>query len=122
MIYEKELSDKLIGLALEVYKTLGSGFLEGVYQEALSIELEQSNLQFEQQKELSIKYKNRILNKKYYADFIVENKIILELKTVECIDNIHIAQVINYLKSTGLKVGYIINFGAAKFEFKRIVY
>ena len=121
MIYEKDLSDIIIGLAIEVHKILGAGFLEAVYEEALGIEFEQNNIKFEKQKELEIKYKTSILQKKYYADFLIDNKIILELKATDNICSEHISQLLNYLKATKMKVGYILNFGTNKLEFKRIV-
>jgi GxxExxY protein len=122
MIYLKDLSDKVIGCAIKVHKTLGSGFLEKVYEKALVIELKNSNLNAVAQQKIEVKYSDQIVGE-YYADIIVEDEIILELKACEKIHDIHQAQLINYLKATSKKVGYIINFGSPnKLEFKRIVF
>ena len=121
MIYFKELSDKIIGLAIEVHKNLGNGFLEKVYENALMIEFKTHNIAAEQQQSIPVQYKENIVGE-YFADILVENKIILELKTVKRIEPIHAAQLIHYLNATNLKLGYILNFAApSKLEFKRIV-
>ena len=121
MIYKKELSDKIIGLAIEVHTVLGSGFLEKVYENALLMELKSSGIKVEQQKPISVFYKGIVVGE-YFADILVEKSIILELKASKAIDSTHVAQLLHYLKSTKLKVGYLINFGTAgKLEFKRLV-
>ncbi len=121
MIYFKELSDKIIGLAIEVHKTLGNGFLEKVYENALMIEFKTNNITANQQLSIPVRYKENIVGE-YFVDILVENKIILELKTVKRIEPIHEAQLLHYLNATNLKLGYIINFAATlKLEFKRIV-
>ena len=122
MIYLKELSDKIIDCAIEVHRKLGNGFLEKVYENALIIELKKNNINAMSQKKIGVKYEGQLVGE-YYADIIVENKIILELKSCEKIHDIHKAQLINYLKATSKKVGYIINFGSQnQLEFKRIVF
>jgi len=121
-IYEKELSDKIIGCAFEVYNQLGNGFLEKVYEKSLMYEFSLNGIKAEIQVPIQILYKNKNVGD-YFADIIVENKIILELKHTSNIENIHIAQLINYLKATGFKLGYILNFGNdEKLQFKRIIY
>ena len=121
-IYEKELSDKIIGCAFEVYNQLGNGFLEKVYEKSLMYEFSLNGIKAETQVPIQILYKNKNVGD-YFADIIVENKIILELKHTSNIENIHIAQLINYLKATGFKLGYILNFGNdEKLQFKRIIY
>ena len=121
MIYEKELSDKVIGCALEVYRNLRNGFLEKIYEKALTIEMELNMLQTENQVPIKVLYKNKVVGE-YFADIVVEDKIILELKSCSEIHDSHIAQLLNYLTATGLKVGYLINFGNdKKLQFKRIV-
>ena len=121
MIYYKELSDLIISCAIEVHKHLGNGFLEKVYENALKHEFELCNVRCENQKLIEVKYKSKVVGE-YYADLLIEDKIILELKACKNIDPIHEAQLIHYLKATGVKVGYIINFGSdKKLEFKRFV-
>ena len=116
MIYKDE-AYKVIGAAMKVHSTLGCGFLEQVYQEAFQIELEKQTIPFKREAPLSIEYDGIILNKQYIADFICYNKIIVELKAVKELDNIHEAQVFNYLKATGYKLGLLINFGETSLEY-----
>ena len=121
MIYFKELSEKIIGSAIDVHKELGSGFLEKVYENALFLELNKNLINAKQQHPISVIYKGQIVGE-YFADILVEDKIILELKVVKKIEPIHEAQLLHYLKATNIKLGYILNFGAtAKLEFKRMV-
>ena len=120
IIYKDE-SYKIINACMEVHKELGPGFLESVYQEALGIEFDKQNIPFEKEKELIIKYKNVILNKKYFADFVCYDKIIIELKALGNLNNDHIAQVLNYLKATDFKLGILVNFGEPKLTYKRLV-
>jgi GxxExxY protein len=122
MIFKKELSDIIIGIAIEVHKTLGNGYLEKVYENAMMLDFYQNKIPAEQQVALPVKYKNKIIGN-YYADIVVDASIILELKTVTKILPIHEAQLIHYLKSSEMKVGYLLNFGSEnKLEFKRLVY
>ncbi len=112
----------IVGAAMEVYNTLGPGFFEAVYQEALEIELADRGIPFESQKELRIFYKGRCLEKFYIADFVGHGQIIVEIKALNELTSHEEAQVLNYLKATGLEVGLLINFGAAeKLEWKRKV-
>lgn len=117
----QELTQKIIGIAMEVHRTLGPGFLEGVYEEALIYELEKVGFACERQKEFTIKYKDTILAKKLRADLVVDNKIIIENKAVSQIAPIDEVQLVSYLKASGLKVGLIFNFGNKSLEFKRKV-
>lgn len=96
---------------MKVYNTLGCGFLEAVYQEALEIELDKRHIPYEREKELEICYDGIKLGKKYVADFVCYDKIILELKAVKELDDSHRSQLYNYLKATGFKLGFLINFG-----------
>ena len=115
------MSEKIIGSAIEVHKELGSGFLEKVYENALFLELNKNLINAKQQHPISVIYKGQIVGE-YFADILVEDKIILELKVVKKIEPIHEAQLLHYLKATNIKLGYILNFGAtAKLEFKRMV-
>lgn len=116
-----ELTKQIRDATFEVHKTLGCGFLEAVYQEALEIEFKIREIFFESQKQLSIKYKETELKKKYGPDFVVFNKIITEIKAETQLTNIDEAQLHNYLKATGFKVGLLINFGTTKIEIKRII-
>lgn len=120
LIYRNESYD-IIGACMEVHKELGSGFLEGVYQEALECELKLRDIKYCREAELSVFYKGNKLCKYYFADFICFDKIILELKAVDELCSDHEAQVINYLKTTGLQLGLLINFGREKLGYKRLV-
>jgi len=118
LIYKDEVY-RIVGAAIDVSNTLGCGFLEAVYQEALEIEFQDSGVPFEAQKRIKIRYKNRTLNKDYIADFLCFDNIIVEIKAIKQITGIEEAQLINYLKATKLPLGLIINFGSAKLEWKR---
>jgi len=120
LLYQ-ELTGKIIGAAMEVHHTLGYGFLEPVYQQALEIELELQGVPFVAQDELTITYKQRKLKQRYKPDFMVDQKVIVELKALDRLSSTEEAQVINYLKATGYKVGLLINFGARSLEWKRLV-
>ena len=122
MIYEKELCDKIIGAAIEVHKELGNGFLEKVYENALIKELEIVDIKAKNQVSINVNYKGFTVGN-YFANILVDNKVILELKVCDSIAPIHKAQLINYLKATNIKICYIINFGSEnKIEFKRLAY
>lgn len=111
MIFANE-SYKINGAAFNVYKTLGCGFLEAVYQEALELEFQNLGIPYEREKSLKIYYKGKELNQTYKADFVCYGKIIVELKAVSHLDDSHRSQVFNYLKATGFKLGLIYNFGS----------
>ena len=112
---------KIIGIAMEVHRTLGKGFSEIVYKDALQYELNKKGIYFEREKEFSVRYKEVILPHKFYADFVVEDKIILEVKCKSTIIESHYAQVINYLAISKLQVGLILNFSEKSLEYKRVV-
>ncbi|NDI76269.1 GxxExxY protein [Psychrilyobacter piezotolerans] len=120
MLLYKDLSYQVVGLAMKVHRDLGTGFLEKVYENALMILFEKNKINAEQQKYLEILYYEKNIGD-YVADIVVENSIILELKTVEKITGIHIAQTMNYLKITGMKLGIILNFKNEKLEYRRVV-
>lgn len=105
-----DLTERILRCAFEVHTVLGCGFLEKVYENALAEELKAMGLVFEQQKPLLVEYKGRIVGE-YIADFVVEDKVIVELKAVEKFVDIHEIQLKNYLKATGLEVGLLLNFG-----------
>ena len=119
-IIYKELSYKIIELALEVHNELGCGFLEKVYENALMILLDREGIPAKQQAPADVYFQNKVVGQ-YFADILVDNKIILELKTIEAIANVHKAQVLNYLRATGIKLGLILNFAKPRFEYKRMV-
>lgn len=121
MLLYKELTDKIIKAAYTVHNELGCGFLEKVYQEALAIQMTEMNIPFEREKHLNVFYHGKCLQCDYIADFVVDDKVILELKAVTEMDNVFKAQTINYLKITGYKVGFLMNFGQEEFQFKRFV-
>jgi GxxExxY protein len=120
IIYKTE-SYKIIGICMEVHNNLGPGFLEIVYKDALEYEFRLAGIPFEREKEYAVKYKETILPHKFYADFIVYDKIILEVKAVSEIYDKSIAQAINYLSASGCKLSLIANFGELSLNYKRII-
>jgi GxxExxY protein len=121
IIYKVE-SFEIMGACFEVYKEKGSGFLESVYQECLEIELGEREIPFKAQPELVLTYKGRTLKGKFKADFVCYDKIVVELKAVTALTDEHRAQVHNYLRATGMKLGLLVNFGHyPKLEYERIV-
>ena len=122
MIIHKEESYKIVGAAFKVHNTLGAGFLEAVYQEALEIEFKRQGIPYEREKELKIQYDGIELKQTYKADFVCFGKIIVELKAVSELDDAHRSQVYNYLHATGYKLGLLYNFGCSdELEKERIV-
>ena len=121
IVYKRESYD-IMGACFEVYKEMGCGFVEPVYQECLEIELQQGNVPFQSQGQLELKYKGQVLKQKYIPDFICCKKIVLEIKAVSKLTDEHRAQIHNYLKATGYKLGLLVNFGHyPKTEWERIV-
>ena len=114
------VSEKIIGAAYKVSNTLGAGFLEKVYENALAHQLRKDRMKIEQQKPIKVFYDDVVVGD-YFADLIVEGIVIVELKTARRIENIHLAQTLNYLKATGLTLGLILNFGKPRVEIKRVV-
>ena len=119
MLLYKDLTDRILKAAYMVHNELGCGFLEKVYQEALAIQMTEMNIPFEREKHLKVFYHGKCLQCDYIADFVVDDKVILELKAVTEMDNVFKAQTINYLKITGYEVGFLMNFGQEEFQFKR---
>jgi GxxExxY protein len=121
VVYADE-SYRIMGACFEVYEEMGCGFLEPVYQECLEIELALQNVPFKARDKLKLSYKGRPLKQVYEPDFVCWEKIVLELKAVKAFDDAHRAQVHNYLKATGYKLGLLVNFGHhPKVEYERIV-
>ena len=113
----------VVGAAIEVHKELGPGFFEAVYQEAMEIELTDAGIPFGSQEPVTIHYKGRPLEKQYVPDLICHEQIVVELKAVDALSSQEEAQMINYLKATGLRVGVLINFGThGRLEWKRLVH
>jgi len=121
-IIYKEESYAIIGLCMEVHKQLGHGFSEIVYKDALEFEFTENEIFYEREKEYEVFYKGKLLEHKFYADFVLLDKIILEVKCAVSISDEHIAQTINYLKVSGNKLGLIVNFARGKMEYKRLIY
>jgi GxxExxY protein len=119
LIYKEE-SYIITGICMDVHNELGPGLLEIIYKEALEWEFDNQFIQYEREKEYPVFYKKHRLTKKFNADFVVYDKIILEIKAKESISNEDIAQTINYCKLSGCKLGIIVNFGRSKLEIKRI--
>jgi GxxExxY protein len=121
ILFEKESYD-IMGALMEVHRTLGSGFLEAIYQEAVELELTSRGIPFEAQRQLQVTYKGQVLRKAYQADVVCHGQIIIEIKATETLTSRDEAQLINYLKATGFRLGILVNFGSVgKLEWKRIV-
>ena len=119
-IIHKELSYKIIELALEVHNELGCGFLEKVYENAMMTLFDREKIPARQQAPANVYFQGKVIGQ-YFADILVDSKVMLELKTVDAITNVHIAQILNYLRATGIKLGLVLNFAKPKFEYKRLV-
>jgi GxxExxY protein len=120
-LYKQDEYYKIIGLCMEVHRILGGGLLEAVYKEALEIEFKNHKIPFEREKEFKILYKEHLLNKKFYADFVVYGDIILEVKATKLIVDENIAQTLNYMSITKSKLGIIANFSMKSLQQKRLV-
>jgi len=115
-----ELTREIIGAAMEVHRNLGNGFLESVYEEAMAIEFDLRKVRYERQKGIDVFYK-KLLAKQFVCDFLVGEKVLVEIKTIKAITGVEEAQVLNYLRATGLEVGLLINFGEQSLKYKRLV-
>ncbi|MBK9216695.1 MAG: GxxExxY protein [Chloracidobacterium sp.] len=117
----KDEAYRIIGLCMEVHNNLGAGFLEIVYKDALELEFRRAGILYEREKEYVVNYKGVILPHKFYADFVVFNQVILEVKGMSGIADEFIAQAINYLKVSGNRLALIVNFGEEKLSYRRVV-
>ena len=115
-----DVTEAIIGAAYQVANTLGAGFLEKVYENALAVELRRSNHHVEQQRQAEVRYKGEIVGL-YLADLIVDNSVIVELKALPALERIHRAQCLNYLRATSLKTGLVINFGRPRIEIQTVL-
>jgi GxxExxY protein len=118
---ESGLTGDIIGAAMEVHNQLGPGFLESVYDEALAVELSQRKIKFERQKELPVYYKQNCI-KKFVCDFLVDCKVIVEIKAIKVLSEIDRVQLTSYLKASGIEIGLLLNFGSGSLEFKRMIF
>ena len=116
---EKELTHKIIGAAMEVHKHLGNGFQEVVYQRSLAIEMKLQKINFEREQEMPLKYKGYSVGTRR-VDFFVEDKIMVEIKAIINLEDVHLAQAMNYVEAYNLDIGLLINFGAKSLQFKRV--
>lgn len=114
MLYEKELTSQIIGAAIDVHKALGPGLLESAYQACLAQEMELRKIPFEREKPLPVSYRGEYVECGYRLDFLVDGKVVVELKSVNELHSIHEAQLLTYLKLTGCRVGLLINFNVLK--------
>jgi GxxExxY protein len=119
-LIHSELTRTVIGAAMEVHSNLGPGFLESVYEEAMAIEFNLQKVPHERQKAISVIYKGEKA-KDFFCDFLVGEKVLVELKALKAVTSVEEAQILNYLKATGLQVGLLINFGEQSLKYKRLV-
>jgi GxxExxY protein len=115
-----DITGKIIGCAMEVHRYLGNGFQEVIYQRALALEMQQQGLSFNREQEMQIQYKGVEIGTRR-VDFFVEEKIMVEIKAVIQLEDVHLAQAINYLEAYGLEIGLLINFGSRSLQFKRVI-
>ncbi len=115
-----DITGKIIGCAMEVHKTLGNGFQEVIYQRALAIEMNHAGLNYSRELEMDIFYKGHGIGTRR-VDFLVEDVIMVELKAIIQLEDVHLAQAINYLEAYNLEIGLLINFGSKSLEFKRVM-
>jgi len=116
----KELTERIIGAAIEVHRHLGSGFLEKVYENALCLELKARGLKFSPQFQVPVRYKGQVVGS-YYADIVVDGMVLCEIKALDSLTSVHEGQVLHYLKATGIQVGPLLNFGTTKLQIKRLI-
>lgn len=118
----KEEVYAIVGYCIEVWKTLGYGFSEVIYKDAMEIEFTEDQVPYKREDELSVNYKGKALRHKFKADFILFDNIIVEVKSVEDgINNTVLSQTLNYLKASGCRIGVVVNFGKSKMEYKRFI-
>ena len=117
---KSELTAKIIGCAMEVHRILGNGFQEVIYQRAMVIEMENQGIEFSREHEMDIHYKGERIGGRR-VDFFVEGEVMVELKAVIKMEDVHLAQAINYLEAYGLDIGLLINFGSMSLQFKRVM-
>lgn len=119
--YRNDQTYEIIGICMEVHRNLGAGLLEIIYKDAIEIELKAKNISFEREKEFPIEYKGQILPHRFYADFVVNGNIILEIKAVKEFSKEHLAQLLNYMKISRSELGLLFNFHPSSLQYKRYV-
>ncbi len=117
----KDKTYQIVGILFEVHKNLGKGFSEIVYKDAIEFEFSQLNIPFEREKEYAVNYKDTVLKHKFYADFVVYDEIILEVKTVDILIKPHFNQCLNYLRVSGNEIAFLVNFNSVSLEYKRFL-
>ncbi len=121
-LYREEDTFRIIGICMEVHRNLGPGLLEIIYKDALEVEFKDNNIPYEREKEYEIIYKERLLPRKYVADFIVMEDIVLEVKSVKEFTSEHIAKTLNYMKLANSEIGLLVNFQNKSLQHKRLVF
>ena len=119
-LLHRGITEAILKVYYEVYNELGAGFLEKVYQNAMYFELKEKGFKVEAQKQIKVYFKKQLVGE-YFSDLLVEDKVIVELKAIEMLMDVHMAQIMNYLKATEIEVGLLLNFGEEP-EFKRVIY
>jgi GxxExxY protein len=119
MLEDSEITGKIIGCAMKVHSTLGNGFQEVIYQRALALELESAEMPFSREHEMPIYYRGALIGTRR-VDFLIDGRISVELKAITVLENVHLAQAINYLEAYNLRIGLLINFGAVSIEIRRL--
>lgn len=117
----KEEAYKIVGVCMQIHKTLGMGLKEVNYKDAMEIDFLESNIPFERERKFTVTYKNQILRNSYYADFVVYDSMILEIKSASMLTEAHTAQTLSYLAVSGIKLALLINFGERSLVWKRII-
>ena len=117
-LLHKKITDDILKVYYDIYNQLGYGFLERVYQNAMYFELKEKGYQVEAQTPIKVYLKGQLIGE-YYSDLLIENKVIIELKACEVLMNVHVAQLMNYLKATEIEVGLLLNFGNTSLQYKR---
>ncbi len=120
-LLHKDLSYKIVGIAMQVHRELGFGFLEKVYENAMMVLFRKESIRAVQQAPVTVSFRNEVVGE-YFADILVDGKIVLELKSVAKITEAHRAQSLNYLKATGMKLAIVLNFGKESLEYERLVH
>lgn len=120
LIYKEE-AFKIVGCCMEVHRELGKGHSEVIYKDALEVEFKRQGIVYSREREFVLSYKGVVLPHRYFADFVVLDKIILEAKAIECLTDSHIKQTLNYLAASRLKLGLLVNFGEDSLTYKRVV-